>query len=362
MLMGERNGQRTLSIEGDDGSNSAQGRRAGFQVLSEKRGRDGKDSLFARVFAINATVLVAAVMLLALSPATVSAPITLTEALVLAGGLTAMLVANAFLVRRTFAPLGRIMQLMRRVDVLRPGERIPAYRHYAELTELTQTFNEMLTRLESERRDSTRRTLAGQEGERRRLAHELHDEIGQRLTALLLLLRGMSRHVPAQIQDQFLEAQEVARSSLDDLRRVVQRLRPGALEELGLVSALLSLSERFSEQTGLRVVHNIQRDLPPLSPDAELVIYRVTQESLTNIVRHASASHAELYLQRGPGVVTLRVADDGRGLDGKFSLDGSGIRGMRERALLVKGSLAIEPAGVRGVQVKLELPAEGESP
>jgi two-component system sensor histidine kinase UhpB len=313
-------------------------------------------SLFWRVFATNAAILVIASGILALSPATISSPLALTEAVVLVGGLAAMLVVNLLLMRRAFAPLQRLTWLMRNVDPLRPGNRIPVYGDDIEVVELTEAFNQMLDRLESERQDSARRLLASQEGERRRVAQELHDEIGQTLTALLLQLGSAAKLAPANLREELAEAQEAARSSLADVHRIVHQLRPEALDDLGLESALATLTDRLAERTGLQVSRRIDRSLPALEPEQELVIYRIAQESLTNVVRHAHAHAAELRLQNGWDGLTLSVVDDGRGMNG-VPLDGSGIRGMRERAMLISAQLAIEDRG-RGFEVRLTLPPE----
>ncbi len=145
-------------------------------------------TLLWRVFASNAAVLVIATLVLVLSPVTVSFPIALTEAVVVTAGLSLMLGFDLVLLRRAFAPLGRLTMFMRGVDPLRPGERAELEAADPEVSELTRAINEMIDRLETERRDSARRALAAQEGERARIARELHDEVGQALTAVVLQL------------------------------------------------------------------------------------------------------------------------------------------------------------------------------
>ena len=321
--------------------------------------RGSRNSLFLKVFLTNAILFVVGGIALALTPATISSPITLGEAVLLVAGLSAMLVVDLFLMRRTFAPLNRLGEVMGQVDPLRPGPRVPVEELHAEIADLMHAFNEMVDRLEVERRQSTVRALAAQEGERRRIAQELHDEIGQSLTGLLLLLEGVRKHAGEQVLAEVDEASEAARSALEDLRRIVQRLRPEALDELGLVSALSVLADRVSAQAGLRVVQMLDPHVPNLDPDAELVIYRIAQEGLTNVVRHAEATTAELSLERVPTGVILRVSDDGRGMNGSRQADGSGIRGMRERALLVHADLTLSGAKNGGVEVRLNMPVAG---
>jgi two-component system sensor histidine kinase UhpB len=174
----------------------------------------------------------------------------------------------------------------------------------------------------------------------------LHDEVGQVLTGVLL-----------QLDDE--EAKQSVRQALEEVRRIARELRPEMLEHLGLVSALTELSRRFAEQSGIRVERRFAPTLPPLSDEAELAVYRVAQESLTNVARHANATRVELALEPGAHSVVLRVADDGRGMPETQSVNGhGGVRGMRERALLVGGALAIKRGRDGGVEVRLEVPAD----
>src|SRR5919109_211845 len=208
----------------------------------------------------------------------------------------------------------------------------------------------MLDRLEGERRESARRALAAQEGERRRIARELHDEIGQVLTGLVLRSETLSRRAPAELRGDLEDLREAARSGAQDVRMIAQRLRPEALDELGLQSALLALCTAVSDRAGIQITRDLERDLP-LTAEQELVIYRVAQESVTNVVRHAEATRIEVTLRRdgdgdGDGVV-LVVRDDGVGLPG-----------MRERALLVGANIMIGPARDGGTEVRLHLPSK----
>jgi two-component system sensor histidine kinase UhpB len=314
-------------------------------------------SLFWRVVAINAGVLVLAALVLALSPATVSPSLTLTEALVLASGTLAMIAVNVVLLRRVFGPLERLAVLMRRIDPRSPGRRIELERPVAEVADLYRAFNAMLDRLELERRTSGRRALLAQEHERRRLARELHDEIGQTLTGVVLQLDGLRRAVP----DEFVEAvtllQATAREGVEDVREIARRLRPQALDEFGLRSALLTLVTGFSERTGVEASVTVAPELPVLAPGEELAIYRVAQEGLTNVARHAGAAEAQLALEWADGRVILSVRDDGRGIsDEQVAAEGVGLGGMRERALLVGGSLSVRRRPTGGTEVRLEVP------
>lgn len=316
-------------------------------------------SLFWRIFGLNAVVLGAATVLLLWAPITVSVPILVTEAAILLGGLSVMLVANAALLRVGLTPLGRLARLMTTIDLLRPGQRLTV-RGHGDVAELIRTFNAMLDRLEAERAASSARALSAQEAERRRIAQELHDEVGQSLTAVLLELKRTADRAPEPLRGELQQAQEVTRDSLDEVRRIARRLRPGVLEDLGLVSALTALATDFTTHTGLRVRHGFDAGLPAMEPETELVVYRVAQEGLTNVARHADAVHAELRLYRaddGTGVV-LSLSDDGRGLG--IAREGAGIRGMRERALFVGATLEITEKPEGGTRLVLSAPAVEE--
>lgn len=311
-----------------------------------------------RIFAVNAVILVAAAVALAFSPATVSFPIALTEGVVLALGLIAILIVNLLLVRRSFAPLERLTRLMRSVDLLRPGHRVDVTGPQ-EVRDLAAVFNEMLERLERERYESSWDALKTQESERKRVAQELHDEVGQALTAVMLQLGRLAKKAPNDLGEELTEALETTRTSLDDVRRIAKQLRPEALDDLGLVPALNVLAAAFAERTGLRIRRRLPEAIPPVGDEGELVLFRVAQESLTNAARHAQTTRVDLTLERDGRRVVLHVRDYGRGIDG--IRPGSGIRGMRERALLIGGNLSIANAPGGGTEVSLSVPV-GESP
>jgi two-component system, NarL family, sensor histidine kinase UhpB len=311
-------------------------------------------SLFWRVFGINAGLLLAATLLLLFSPVEIDAPIKPVQAAIVVAGLMALVVADFMLLWPSFAPLERLARRMQHVDLLRPGQRLAASGP-REVRELVHTFNEMLERLESERLESGRRALAAQESERLRIARGLHDEIGQIMTGVLLQLKRIADEAPAALHDELVETQEAIRTGLEEVRRIARELRPETLEHLGLVSALTTLATTFSERTGLKIDRRFEGDLPRLEPEAELALYRVAQESLTNVARHAEASHVELELAHGRGSVVLRILDNGRGMDAGGA-PGGGLRGMRERALMLGAALAIKANPEGGVEVRMEVP------
>lgn len=313
-------------------------------------------SLFWRVFAANAAILTVGALVLAFVPGPLHKYNALIDLSGLLIGLLVMLVVNGVLLWRLFRPLERLAGQMDAADVLRGEQRVPVASS-GEIGTLERAFNRMLERLESERRDAGAYALKAQEEERQRLARGLHDEVGQSMTAVLLQLKRMTANASPEQRAQLAEAQQVVKTSLEDVRRLAQELRPELLDHLGLASALGNLASGFEQHTHVRVRRQLERDLPPLDPRVELVIYRVAQESLTNVARHAQATELLLSLERGTYGVVLRVIDNGRGLDPGHTERG-GLRGIRERALIVGGAAAIKPGPGGGVEVRLEVPAK----
>jgi two-component system sensor histidine kinase UhpB len=313
--------------------------------------------LLWRAFFASALIMVLAAVLLVVTPVTIHAPATSAQLAIVLGGLALMLLANLWALGRVLAPLRKLTALMARIDPDRPGERITDIGSYGpDVAALSDAFNQMLDRLERERHESARVALAAQEGERQRLAAELHDEIGQTLTAAAIQIEhaaDVGRDSPPDLR----RIADSVRRSLDEVRRIARELRPEALDDLGLVNALISLCSRLASQGGLRIERQLEK-LPGISPDLELVIYRVAQESLTNVVRHAQASRATVSLAAGSRAATLSIVDDGRGLPADLPAHTAGISGMRERARLLHGRLEIESKPGEGTTVRLELPWE----
>jgi two-component system, NarL family, sensor histidine kinase UhpB len=313
-------------------------------------------SLFRRAVAVNATVLVAAALLLALSPATISATVTPSEWIVLAAGTAAVIVVNLLLLRRVFGPLERLEQVMGRIDPYEPGRRIGEEHPDGEIARVSKAFNSMLDRLEYERADSRRRALRAQEAERGRVARELHDEVGQLLTGVVFQLEGLAAAVPAARREEVAGIQDNVREGVQTVREIASGLRPPALDEFGLRASLVALAAGFGERSGLRVRHHIDPALPALDAETELALYRVAQEAITNVARHAHAREVELLLRCDDYAVALTVADDGLGISTEDLHSSHGVAGMRERALLVGGSLEIRHRVPRGTEVRLVVP------
>ncbi len=313
------------------------------------------EGLAWRAFVVNAAILVAVSVVYAVTPATISSPIAVTELLVLALAIVVSLFVNLVLLRRTFGALDRLMGFMRGVDPLRPGGRFAIDVRDAEVAELGRSFNEMLDRIETERRESARRAIHAQEVERLRVARELHDGLGQSLTGILLLVDEVARARDDRGRETLEEVREAARAGLEEVRRIARDLRPEALDDLGLVRALDALGTTVAAHTGLAVRRSLPPRLPDLDLEQELVVYRVVQEALTNAARHAGARAVELAVSLDDGVLRARVRDDGRGFR-PVATDGGGVTSMHERALLVQGRVDVASVLGEGTTVSLELP------
>jgi two-component system sensor histidine kinase UhpB len=316
-------------------------------------------SLLWRVFLANVLVLLVALALLTFSPITVDYPIKFGQFLLLFVGFVVLVTMNLILLRRVLAPLLQLTEVMTTIDPDTPGTRIsPEDPRSAEGRALAQAFNGMLDRLESARREAARTALEAQESERLRVAQELHDEIGQTLTAVTIQAERAAEGNPGEATQALRAVANSVRDSLDEVRRIARELRPEALDDLGLVNALIALCNRMDGQDGPRIDRDLQGTLPPLPPEVELVLYRIAQESLTNAIRHANARSISLWLQGDAESVALRVRDDGDGMPREVPAGSSGIAGMRERAILVGGRFAIESIPRRGTEVRLRIPLE----
>jgi two-component system sensor histidine kinase UhpB len=274
---------------------------------------------------------------------------------------------NSLLLRARLEPIDRLVRTMDEIDLAAPGRRHVAPRSAPrEVQELALRFNHMLDRIEAERRQAGRAVLQAQEQERSRIAQDLHDEVNQALTAILLRLEATIGDAPASLVDELQETKQLVTRAMEELLHLARQLRPTALDDHGLLAALASQVDDFGRRTGIRARFRRHGSVPPLSDEEQLVIYRVTQESLSNIAQHAEASTVDVELSFvGPAL--LRIADDGRGFDARPVADGHGreprarrgaehgVSGMRERALLAGGRLDILSAPGEGTTVELTL-------
>jgi signal transduction histidine kinase len=207
-------------------------------------------------------------------------------------------------------------------------------------------------------RDAVRRALEAQELERARLARELHDETGQALTSILLGLKPLEQAAEStEARDAVASLRELVVSTLRDVRRLAVELRPTALDDFGLVPAVERLADTFREQSGLQVDFEAQLGDVRLSTDAETTLYRVIQEALTNVAKHAEARRVSILLQRKGGGVVAVIEDDGSGFDpASTRADALGLAGMRERVALSGGRLQLESASGAGTTLVAEVP------
>jgi signal transduction histidine kinase len=209
-------------------------------------------------------------------------------------------------------------------------------------------------------RDAVRRVVAAQELERKRLARELHDETGQALTSILLGMKALEDAVPTdEARAAAASLRELVVSTLQSVRRLAVELRPAALDDFGLVPAVERLAETFGEQTGTAVDLEAQLGDERLPGELETALYRIVQEALTNVVKHAGARRVSILLTRKDGSVAAIIEDDGVGFDPEADVgEGLGLAGMRERVGLVGGRLTIESAGGAGTTLVAEVPLQ----
>jgi two-component system, NarL family, sensor histidine kinase UhpB len=313
-------------------------------------------ALFTQVLVLNA-VLLGAIGVVAGVVAGVSVgEIVAIVFLAVVAGAT----VNMILLRRRFAPLEDLIDEMERVDLSRPGRLLPTsldgVGETEEVERLELAFLRMMRRLEAERRRAGSAALAAQEEERARVARDLHDEVNQSLTGLLLRLEAAREAAPPELEPELAATKALANQAMRELLTLARRLRPTALDDLGLAAAIAGLVERLGEgETATTLA--VDGDFFDLGDDEQLVVYRVAQEALANAARHSGARHVTVALRRDAAGVELTVADDGTGFAFADSERGLGIGGMRERALLVGGELTIESRPDAGTTVRLTIPS-----
>jgi two-component system sensor histidine kinase UhpB len=328
-------------------------------------------SLLAQVLAIN-LLLIAMIVLVAtivVDAGGVGVPRG-REIATLVLAVAVALVGNWLLLHRRFTALDELISAMESVDLAAPqgARRLARQGGSAEVRRLDAAFERMISRLESERRRAGRQAIRAQERERRRIAQDLHDEVNQALTAISLRLQATIERAPLELRRELAETKRLSGQAMEELLALARTLRPAVLDDHGLVPALQSQVQDFRDQTAIQATFTLTGPVLPLSPEQQLVIYRVTQESLSNVAQHSGARkvHVELSFV---GRVVLCVTDDGRGfppgaleryrigVDAPSQAGGLGLPGMRERALLIGGHLEITPNHPRGTRVQLTIGA-----
>jgi signal transduction histidine kinase len=246
------------------------------------------------------------------------------------------------------------------VPVSIPGRQIAAYSIYRDITRRKQAEEE-LQRSFRQLRELAARLQSVREEERARVAREIHDELGQALTAIKIDLASLMRTLRADQEKELEKAESILRlldQTILSVRRIATELRPGILDDLGLVAAVEWAAEEFEARTGTRC----RLDLPDgdivIDPERTTAIFRIFQETLTNVTRHAEATQVEGRLGREDGNIVLEVRDNGRGIGPEQLSAGRsiGILGMRERALLLGGELTISGNPGEGTIVRLRIP------
>lgn len=327
-------------------------------------------SLFSKILIANSSIVIAgAIVGTALTAEFVRGqPARSTLELVGAFALVGVVISvavNALILRLALSPLGL---LQRTANAVRAGDFDARARMSPladqELERLTRTFNAMLDGLDAYRerlREVAARALRAEEEERKRIARELHDETAQSLAALLVRLRVVRRVEDSAQRAAMLDAlREQLAATLDGVRRYARGLRPPELDELGLAPAVEAFARTLAEGTGLRVEIMVERVEGRLTRETELALYRVVQEALSNVVRHAKANEARVSLRRANGTVIAEVVDDGRGFSVEEVVGGEdrglGLFGMRERAAYVGGRVDIESEPGAGTRVRIVIP------
>jgi len=325
-----------------------------------------RTTLLTQVLAVNAVLVGITALIAAIVARDRIADVATGDGLLVLGlTVASAILLNSLLLRARFAPMEQLVEAMTHVNLARPGVRArDPGRSAREVHELTEAFNRMLSRLEDERRDAGRAVLRAQEQERTRIAQDLHDEVNQALTAILLRLSATIGDAPLELRQELVDTQELVTRAMEELLALARQLRPTALDDHGLLAALASQVSDFGQRTGMQARFHHHGEVPILSDEEQLVIFRVTQESLSNIAKHAGAHGVEVELSF-VGRTLLRVRDDGEGFDEAPSRrvngrmrgrpGGLGLSGMRERALHVGGSLDVFSAPGVGTTIELTM-------
>jgi two-component system sensor histidine kinase UhpB len=316
-----------------------------------------RNTLLVQVLVANLLLISVATVAAALVAGTGDLDQDSPAGIVLGFAVALTVVVNLFMLARRLEPLERLADEMERVDLTRRGPARTAYPARSEGPEevqrLERSFRRMLERLEAERRRSASVALEAQEQERARVARDLHDEVNQSLTGLVLRLEAARAKAPPELASELAEIRAVANQAMEELVALARQLRPTALDDLGLTAALASQAEDLERQSGIATSFGAAGEFADLADEVQLVLYRVAQEALANAARHAGAESVVVRLARQDGRVELTVSDDGSGFAFDDAGGGIGLEGMRERAMLVGGDLTIESRPGVGTRVRL---------
>src|SRR5436190_2709397 len=281
-----------------------------------------RESLVGQVVAVN-VLLVVAVLFAATAAAGLNLAVN-DERLrygAIAISILLLLGINMLLLRRRFSPLETLIARLEEIDPAQPDTQFVVPRTTVEEVErLAITFRRLLRRIEDERRRSGRLVLRAQEEERRRLARDLHDEVNQALTAILLRLQALSEDAPPDLSDQITALKNLVNQAMEELLRLARQLRPASLDDMGLIAAIEGQIARFSEQTGIQAAFHHEGAPEAITEEQQTVLYRVVQEALSNAAQHSEATYVDFELRVFPSHgVELRVRDNGKGFDSTVS-------------------------------------------
>jgi two-component system sensor histidine kinase UhpB len=282
-----------------------------------------------------------------------------TIGLVLAFAIALTVLVNLFMIQKRFEPLERLIEAMERADLARSGldlgGLVDGRADTEEVQRLESAFRRMLERLDAERRRTSSAALQAMEEERARVARDLHDEVNQSLTGVLLHLEAAREKAPPDLDGELAETKLMANQAMNELLTLARALRPTALDDLGLKAALAAHVEEIRRQTDIQATFEAEGDFSGLPAETQLVAYRVAQEALSNVQRHSGATHVRVRLTRNGDGLELTISDDGHGFRIEDEVSGLGIPGMRERALLVGGELEIESKPPVGTRIRLRV-------
>jgi len=279
------------------------------------------------------------------------------QLLVLALVIVLTFCVNIWMLQRRFGPLEHLIERVERIDPSEPSTFEIAGDPVKEIDRLAHSFKRILQRVDDERMRSGKLVLRAQEEERRRVARDLHDEVNQALTAILLRLEALSHDTPPELTAEVTELKRLASQAMDELLNLARQLRPTALDDHGLLPAIEAHVRSFGERAGIDACFEASGDASELDEEKQTVIYRVAQEALTNAGRHAQADHVEVSLAVAEHAAELRVRDDGVGFDPVSARAGGlGLEGMAERARLVGGELDLRSSPGSGTELTLRVP------
>jgi two-component system sensor histidine kinase UhpB len=322
-----------------------------------RRRRKKSESLSGQIVAANLLLVVAALFAASLAS---SLDLQLDDErfqfALLAMTVILALLLNILMLQRRFSPLEQLIEQIEAIDPADPTDFDAPEEPAEEIERLAVAFKGLLERIEAERRRAGRLQLRAQEEERKRVARDLHDEVNQALTGILLRLEALMQSAPPELREELLETKKLANQAMEELLQLARQLRPTALDDHGFLPAMREMLRRWGAQHGIETDLEVKGELDDLGGDQQLVVYRVTQEALNNIARHSQAHKVSVALDRSDGTVSLAVTDDGRGFAPEGESSGLGLGGMAERARLVNGDFSIQSRPGSGTVLRLKVP------